>query len=150
MILTTISENNCMALRGVTREVQKKIDDLKVLIIDDQPEVRALIRDVLAEAGASRTFEATNGKEALQFIDADFESINLIICDWNMPSMNGLDFLKQIRSVFPDIPFIMVTGKSDKNSVIEAKVAGVSAFIRKPFSPEQLESKLRFFVSNTG
>ena len=138
-----------MALRGVTKEVQKKIDELKVLIIDDQPEVRALIRDVLAEAGASRTFEATNGKEALQFIDADFETINMIICDWNMPSMNGLDFLKQIRSVFPDIPFIMVTGKSDKNSVIEAKVAGVSAFIRKPFSPEQLETKLRFLVSNS-
>lgn len=138
-----------MALRGVSKEVQKKIEDLKVLIVDDQVEVRGLIRDVLAEAGAGRTFEASNGKEAMQFIDADFESINLIICDWNMPSMNGLDFLRQIRSVFPDIPFIMVTGKSDKNSVVEAKIAGVSAFIRKPFSPEQLESKLKFLVSNT-
>jgi two-component system chemotaxis response regulator CheY len=135
-----------MSMRGVTKEIQKKIDDLKVLIIDDQPEVRSLIRDVLAEAGASRTFEATNGKEAMQFIDADFEIINFIICDWNMPSMNGLDFLRQIRSVFPNIPFIMVTGKSDKNSVIEAKVAGVSAFIRKPFSPEQLETKLKMLV----
>ena len=135
-----------MALRNVSRELQKKIDDLRVLIVDDQPEVRSLVREILSEAGVTRIFEAANGKEAMQFIDADFESVNLIVCDWNMPSLTGIDFLKQIRSVFPDIPFLMVTGKSDKNSVLEAKMAGVSAFIRKPFSPEQLEAKLRFLL----
>lgn len=138
-----------MALRGIDRKVQKKIEDLKVLIVDDQPEMRALIRDILNEVGVSCTFEATNGKEAMQFIDADFEIINLIVCDWAMPSMTGIDFLRQIRSVFPEMPFLMVTGKSDKNSVLEAKIAGVNAFIRKPFSPEQLESKLKFLVSNS-
>jgi CheY-like chemotaxis protein len=137
-----------MAIRGLDSKTQKKISELKVLIVDDQPEVRTLIRDVLVEAGVTRTFEAANGREALQFIDADFEPVNFIVCDWNMPGMNGIDFLKQIRTVFPDIPFLMVTGKSDKNSVLDAKIAGVSAFIRKPFSPEQLETKLRLLVSN--
>ncbi len=65
-----------------------------------------------------------------------------------MPSVTGIDFLRQIRSVFPDMPFMMITGKSDKQAVLDAKVAGVSAFIRKPFSPEQVESKLKFLVSN--
>lgn len=136
-----------MAMRGISRNLQKKIEDLRVLIVDDQPEVRTLIRDVLGEAGVTRTFEANNGKEAMQFIDADFESVNLIVCDWNMPGLNGIDFLKQIRSVFPEMPFLMITGKSDKNSVMEAKLAGVTAFIRKPFSPDQLESKLKILVS---
>lgn len=137
-------------MRNVNREIQKKIEDLKVLIIDDQPEVRTLVRDILTESGVTRTFEATNGKEAMLFLDADFESVNLIICDWNMPAMSGIDFLKQIRTVYPDMPFLMITGKSDKNSVLEAKVAGVSAFIRKPFSPEQLETKLKHLVSAYG
>lgn len=137
-----------MAIRNASRDVQKKIEDLKVLIVDDQPEVRSLLREVLSDAGVTKTFEASNGREAMQFIDADFEPVNLIICDWNMPAMTGIDFLRQIRSVFPDMPFMMITGKSDKQAVLEAKMAGVSAFIRKPFSPEQVESKLKFLISN--
>lgn len=135
-----------MAIRGLNNDQKKKLEGLRVLIVDDQPEVRTLIRDILADVGVSRTFDASNGKEAMQFIDADFESVNLIICDWNMPAMNGMDFLRQIRSVFPDMPFLMITGKSDKNSVVEAKIGGVNAYIRKPFSPEQLENKLKFLV----
>lgn len=130
------------------RNIQKKIESLRVLIVEDQPEVRTLIRNVLGEFGVTRTFEASNGREAMQFIDADFENINLIVCDWSMPNMTGIDFLRQIRSVFPDMPFLMITAKSDKNAVMEAKLAGVSAFIRKPFSPDQLEAKLKFLVSN--
>jgi len=127
---------------------QNKIESLKVLIVDDQPEVRAIIRDMLADMGVRRTLEASNGKEAMQFVNADFEGVNLIICDWNMPNITGIEFLKKIRSLYPDMPFLMVTGKCDKNSVIEAKVAGVSGFIRKPFSPEQFESKLKVALSD--
>ena len=77
------------------------------------------------------------------YIDADFDMVNLVICDWNMPRMNGVDFLRQIRTIFPDLPFLMVTGRCDKDSVVQAKMAGVTAFIKKPFSPDQLETKLR-------
>lgn len=133
-------------LRNINPDIKKKIEELKVLIVDDQPEVRTLIRDVLTEAGVTQTYEASNGKEALQFIDADFETVNLIICDWTMPSMTGIDFLRQIRTVFPAMPFLMITAKSDKHSVLEAKGAGVSAFIRKPFSPEQIEAKLKYLA----
>ncbi len=133
---------------NTSRNLEKKMQALKVLIVDDQPEVRVIVREILSDLGITRTFEASNGREAMQFIDADFESVNLIICDWNMPSVNGIDFLKQIRSVFPDMPFLMITGQSNKNVVLEAKTAGVSAFIRKPFSPEQVESKIRFLIES--
>lgn len=129
------------------KNTQKKFAELKVLIVDDQAEIRLLVREVLADAGVAQIFEASNGREALQFIDADFDIVNFIICDWNMPGMNGIDFLRQIRTVYPSLPFLMVTGRADKNSVVEAKIAGVTAFIRKPFSPDQLEEKLRVLMN---
>lgn len=126
-----------------SKKLKKKIESLRVLVVDDQPEVRALIRDMLAEIGVIRTFEAANGIEAIEFMQAGGDVIDFIICDWNMPAMSGIDFLKQIRAVHPDLPFLMVTGKSDKDSVLEAKDSGVSAYIRKPFSHEQLEIKMK-------
>ncbi len=126
--------------------VFKNPDHLRVLVVDDQPEIRSLVREVLADAGVTQVFEAPDGKAALQFVDADFDMVNLIICDWNMPGLNGVDFLRQIRSVFPDLPFLMVSGRCDKKSVLEAKIAGVSAYIRKPFSPGQMEAKLRIMM----
>jgi two-component system chemotaxis response regulator CheY len=106
-------------------------------------EMRMTMRALLADFGITQIFEATNGKEALQFIDADFDIVDLVICDWNMPAMEGIDFLRQLRTVFTDIPFLMVTSRADKDSVVEAKLAGVTAYIRKPFSPAELESKIR-------
>lgn len=126
----------------------KNGDYLKVLVVDDQPEIRSLVREVLADAGITQVFEAADGKAALQFVDADFDMVNLIVCDWNMPGMTGIDFLRQIRSVFPELPFLMVTGRCDKKSVVEAKSAGVTAYIRKPFSPGQLETKLRAMMDS--
>ncbi len=128
---------------GTDPDTKKRMEQLKVLIVDDQPEVRSLIRDVLAETGVHQVFEAANGKEAMQFVDADFDIVNMIICDWNMPGMSGVEFLQQIRTVFPEMPFLMITGRCDKNSVMHAKMAGVTAFIKKPFSPDELECKLK-------
>ena len=74
----------------------------------------------------------------MTFIDSAFDFVNVIICDWNMPNMNGVEFLRQLRSVDAEIPFLMVTGRTDVNSVVEAKSSGVTAYISKPFSPQQL------------
>jgi CheY-like chemotaxis protein len=138
-----------MALLMPRVQVFKKPDNLKVLVVDDQAEIRSLIREVLVDSGVTQIFEAPDGKAALQFVDTDFDMVNLIICDWNMPGLNGIDFLRQIRTVFPDLPFLLVTGRCDKKSVLEAKMAGVSAYIRKPFSPGQLEEKLRIMMDET-
>ena len=119
------------------------IDKLKVLVVDDQPDARALVRGMLGELGVTQIFEAADGKEAMSFTDAAMDMIDVIICDWNMPKMTGIELLRQMRSVSYDVPFLMVTGRSDLDSVSSAKSSGVTAYIRKPFSPAHLEIKLR-------
>lgn len=125
------------------------LSKLKILIVEDQPEARAMLKNMLAELGVHQVFEASDGREALAFVDAAPDFINLVVCDWNMPKMNGVEFLRQLRTVDPDIPFLMVTGRSDLESVVEAKSSGVSGYIRKPFSPKELEAKLRIMAQRS-
>jgi DNA-binding response OmpR family regulator len=122
------------------------ISDLKILIVEDQQEARAMLRNMLAELGVTQIFEAPDGREALNFIDSAFDFINLIICDWNMPKMSGVELLRQLRTVDPGMPFLMITGRGDLDSVVEAKTSGVTGYIRKPFSHKQLEAKLRIIL----
>lgn len=124
-------------------DARKKLEDLKILVVDDQPDARAMMRNMMAEIGITQIFEAPDGRQALAFIDAAFDFTDMIVCDWNMPNMSGVELLRQIRSVDPGIPFLMVTGRGDMDSVVEAKSSGVTAYIIKPFSPKQLEAKLR-------
>lgn len=124
----------------------KTISDLRVLIVDDQNEARAMLRMMLVELGINQTYESSNGRDALSFIDIAPEMIDIIICDWNMPKMSGVELLKQLRSVYPGVPFLMITGRKDIDSVVEAKSSGVTAYIGKPFSPAQLEVKLRVML----
>lgn len=126
---------------------QDSIQTLKVLVVDDQLEVRSMIRGMLSELGITQIFEASDGKEAMVFTDNALDMIDVVICDWNMPKLSGLELLRQMRSVEPDIPFLMITGRSDVDSVSQAKASGVTAYIRKPFSPAHLEIKLRVIKS---
>ena len=123
------------------------INSLKILIVDDQPEVRSMLRGMLTELGITQIFEAADGKEAMVFTDNAIDMIDIVICDWNMPKLSGIELLRQMRSVDPEIPFLMITGRSDVDSVALAKASGVTAYIRKPFSPAHLEIKLRVIKS---
>ena len=123
------------------------LEKLKILIVDDQSDARSMVRGMLMELGITQIFEATDGKEAMTFTDAAMDMIDVVICDWNMPKMTGIDLLRQMRSVMPDIPFLMLTGRGDLDSVAQAKSCGVTAYIRKPFSPANLEIKLRVIKS---
>ena len=106
-----------------------------------------MIRGMLTELGITQIFEASDGKEAMVFTDNALDMIDVVICDWNMPKLSGLELLRQMRSVSPDIPFLMITGRSDVDSVSQAKASGVTAYVRKPFSPAHLEIKLRVIKS---
>ncbi len=106
-----------------------------------------MLRNMLSELGITQIFEASNGSEGLSFFDSAFDLVDFIVCDWNMPGMTGVEFLRQVRSVDQDTPFLMVTGRGDLNSVTEAKKSGVTGFIKKPFSAAQLEAKIRIIVS---
>ncbi|MCC6597629.1 MAG: response regulator [Alphaproteobacteria bacterium] len=119
------------------------LKELKVLLVDDQVESRVMLRNMLWEMEVTQIFESPNGREALKFLDSAFDFVNLVICDWNMPEMSGVELLRQLRTVDSTLPFLMVTGRSDMESVVEAKSSGVTGYIKKPFSIKELETKLR-------
>jgi len=122
------------------------LSQLRVLVVEDQQESRQLLKGMLAELGVTQIYEANDGRLGLQFIDSAFDFVDLIMCDWNMPSMTGIEFLRQVRSVGSTIPFMMITGRSDQGSVVEAKNFGVDGYIRKPYSSTQIEAKLRIIL----
>ena len=126
---------------------QAEFKGLKILLVDDNQDARTMLRDMLSELDIMQVFEAPEGGQALKFIDAAFDPMDIIICDWNMPGMSGVEFLRQIRTVYPELPFLMVTGRSDLDSVVEAKTSGVTGYITKPFSKSQIEAKLRIINS---
>ncbi len=121
----------------------RELKDLTVLIVDDQPDTLSLMKNMMNEIGIKHIFEAGDGRKALDFMDSAFDVVDIIICDWNMPKLTGVELLRQVRSVYPDIPFLMVTGRGDMDSVVEAKSSGVTGYIVKPFSSAQFEAKVR-------
>ena len=123
-----------------------EFEDLKVLIVDDQAEARFILKEMLADIGVTQIFESKDGRQALEFVDTAFDFVDIIVCDWNMPALNGVQLLRQIRSADTGIPFLMVTGRDDMDSVLEAKSSGVTAYISKPYSAVQLEAKLRIVM----
>jgi DNA-binding response OmpR family regulator len=119
------------------------LDHLRIIIVDDQPSARGLLRSMLKDLHVHQVFEATDGSEAMAFIDNAADMIDLVICDWNMPKTAGIEVLRQMRGAGGAMPFLMVSGRADQSSVLEAKAAGVSGYLAKPYSCKQLEAKLR-------
>ena len=113
-----------------------------ILVVEDNIRTMRLIMAVLKDMGVGQIFSASDGHEAQSFLDGAKDLINLIICDWNMPRMSGLELLKQVRMSDPEMPFLMVTARGNVDSVVAAKKSGVSAYIVKPFSPAELEQKV--------
>jgi two-component system, chemotaxis family, chemotaxis protein CheY len=111
---------------------------MKVLVVDDFGTMRKIVRNVLKQIDIDNVVEAENGKHALGMLQR--EAIDLIISDWMMPEMTGIEFLKVCKDdeVMKKIPFIMVTAESQKESVLEAIKSGVDNYIVKPFTPDKL------------
>jgi len=120
----------------------ESIKDLRVLIVEDNAETLNLVKSMLGELDVDQVTTAKNGRQGLDFLGMSDELIDIILCDWNMPEVTGLELLQQIREVDPDLPFLMITGAIDVQSVMEAKSAGVTGYIAKPFSRDELEKKL--------
>lgn len=119
-----------------------KKDQLRVLIVEDDPFTRATIKAMLTEMKVAQIYEVQDGTEAEVFIKEAALMIDFIICDWNMPSKNGFEFLTTLRQSYSDLPFLMITARADENSVTAARKAGVNAYIRKPFPYAVLEQKI--------
>ncbi|WP_353683459.1 chemotaxis response regulator CheY [Thermodesulfovibrio sp. 3907-1M] len=115
---------------------------IKVLVVDDFPTMRRIIKNLLKQLGFENIEEAENGEDALRKLKSG--DYGLVVSDWNMPVMEGIELLKHIRSdpQLKDIPFLMVTAEAEKERVIEAIKAGVDNYIVKPFTGEVLKEKL--------
>jgi len=116
--------------------------DLTVLIVDDFLTMRRIVRKILRDLNFEDIIEAEDGSAALDVLKRT--RVDLIVSDWNMPRMTGLELLKEVRSTdsIKDIPFLMVTAESQKENIVEAVKARVSNYIVKPFTAAILEEKL--------
>ncbi len=116
--------------------------EIKILLVDDQPLIRKIVRDILAQLGYMNVEEAENGQDAL--VKLRMKKFDLIFLDWNMPIMQGIDVLRELRKMpaYKDTPVIMLTAESEKEKVIMAIQEGVTNYIVKPFKPATLKEKL--------
>lgn len=115
---------------------------LRVLVVDDEFEVVKTVRGMLRDIGVTQSFSAKDGREAVEFLRVDDETLDVLITDWNMPRMTGPELLRDARSGNPDLAVLLVTGRADKESVLEARELGVNSYLRKPFSTSELQIKL--------
>jgi len=117
--------------------------NMRVLIVDDFATMRRILKNILKQIGFKNISEADNGKTALK--ELKNERFDLVLCDWNMPEMPGIELLNQVRSdeQLKGIPFVMVTAEAKKENILEAVKAGVSSYIVKPFTAETVSEKLK-------
>ncbi len=122
--------------------------DTKILVVDDMPTIRDLVKNQLRAMNFKNLIEAVDGESALQHLiknKAAGSPVQLVICDWNMPKMTGLELLKQVRasSDWATLPFVLLTSESERDQVTEAILAGVSQYVVKPFAAKTFEEKLK-------
>jgi two-component system chemotaxis response regulator CheY len=116
---------------------------LKVLVVDDFPTMRRIVKNLLKQLGFENIDEAEDGVQALSKLKGG--NYGLVVSDWNMPNMEGIDLLRNVRkeaAPLKDVPFLMVTAEAEKEKVIEAIKAGVDNYVVKPFTADILKEKL--------
>lgn len=115
----------------------------RVLVVDDYSTMRRILRNLLTQLGFTDIEEAQDGSSALEKL-RNSKPVDVIISDWNMQPVSGLQLLQQVRAdqKFAKLPFVMVTAESSSENVVAAKKAGVSNYIIKPFNAQTLKSKL--------
>lgn len=117
--------------------------EMKVLVVDDFVTMRRIIKGSLKKIGFNNFIEAEDGHLALE--EMKKAKIGLVISDWNMPNMTGIELLRTIRNDkdFKKVPFIMVTAEGQRANVLQAVQEGVNNYVVKPFTPEILAEKIK-------
>ncbi len=118
--------------------------EIRVLIVDDSSVMRKIVERALRQTGLqlARVYEASTGTEGLDVLAAS--PVDLVLTDINMPAMDGLEFLRQLRerNLAPRVPVVMITTESSEEHVKQAIVAGAQAYLRKPFTTEQVKERV--------
>jgi two-component system, chemotaxis family, chemotaxis protein CheY len=115
----------------------------KALIVDDSKAIRMILGRILRELGYE-VCEAVDGKDALRVIESEKAAVHLVLADWNMPEMNGLDLVKQLRQnpEFTSLKVIMVTTETEVDHIVTALEAGANEYVMKPFTTDIIKGKL--------
>jgi two-component system chemotaxis response regulator CheY len=123
--------------------------DMKILVVDDFPTMRRIVKTLLRQNGYQHFIEAEDGEQAYGILQKE-PGIEFIVSDWNMPNMTGLEFLKTVRAdaKFKHLPFLMVTAEAEKENIIEAVKSGVSNYVVKPFTGQTLQEKMAKIFAN--
>jgi two-component system, chemotaxis family, chemotaxis protein CheY len=124
--------------------------NMGILVVDDFPTMRRILRSLLKELGFNNIEEARDGENALAKLrGGDFE---FVLSDWNMPNMDGLELLKQIRAdeALKPLPVLMVTAEARKENIIAAARAGANGYVVKPFTVVTLEEKINKIFEKLG
>ena len=116
----------------------------QAMVIDDSRAMRLILRKTLERFGYD-VAQASNGKDALEQIHRESSQVSLFLVDWNMPEMNGLEFLKSLRSEprFGSVPVVMVTTETEADQILTALEAGANEYVIKPFTDNTIGDKLR-------
>lgn len=127
------------------------VESLRILVVDDHMIMRNLVTQQLKILGVKSYDTATNGQEALDLLNGKLEvgmKYDIVLMDWSMPVMDGMEFLKACRSrkEFDDVAFVMLTGECEQKSIVEAIKAGVTSYITKPVSQDDLNKKIQKIV----
>lgn len=126
------------------------MSNLRVMVVDDEDGPRNYVESVLHDLGVGVIETMEDGQQALERFVGHEDRYDLIICDWMMPRASGLEVLKQVRAVRPDLPFLMVTALATRKAVEHALAHQVTAYIVKPFTPDQLEDKVFIVLTQKG
>jgi len=124
--------------------------DINILVVDDMAAMRKILKTLLAQLGYKNVDEAEDGKQALEKLRQNPDKYGLVITDWNMPNMTGIELVQAIRSdeKLKHLPVLMVTAEAKKENVLMAIKAGVNNYIVKPFTAETLKEKLEAIFSS--
>ena len=114
---------------------------IKVLLVDDSAVMRKVLIRSLRQAGvdAGEILEASDGVQAIAALDED-PTVDVVLCDWNMPNMSGIEFVVRARGKGYEMPIVMVTTEAGDERVQQALDAGANGFVNKPFTPDSLEA----------
>jgi len=121
--------------------------DMKILVVDDFPTMRRIVKNLLKTLGFEQIEEAEDGVNALEKLRAG--AFDFVVSDWNMPNLDGLGLLQGIRAdpALAKLPVLMVTAEATKENIITAAQAGANGYIVKPFTAATLEEKLQQIFS---
>jgi two-component system chemotaxis response regulator CheY len=117
---------------------------MRVLVVDDSSTMRRIIINTLNRLGHEDVVEAANGREGLERLTEGSGAVDLIITDWNMPEMSGIDFVRAVRGIetLRTLPVLMITTNASRDDIVQARQAGVNDYIVKPFTPEIFRDKI--------